>query len=237
MVLLHVRERLAHHALQLVGRRRPAERHAVTDRRVVVVAVGVLAHPPHHRRHRRPDRDLLVLDELQRLARARTGRRGSPASARRACPTTRLEWQPDTWNSGEVSSAAVCAAARPSGAPSSGARPSPTGDRVEDRVLEVGDHVAVRRDRALGPAGRAARVEDDGVVVLVDRHVGERRASVRPVSSSKRCSRGSSAEVGRVGVDQEHGLEVGQLVELRRRCARTGRGRPRAPWRPESCRP
>jgi len=42
----------------------------LTDRRrVVVVTVGVLAHPPDHGRNRGPQRDLVVLDELERLRR------------------------------------------------------------------------------------------------------------------------------------------------------------------------
>ena len=73
-----------------------------------------------------------------------------------------------------------------------GGRPTiADGDGVEDRVLQVGDHVAVRRDGALGPAGRAARVEDDGVVALVDARRRGTSGSASAVSSSKRCRRGS----------------------------------------------
>ncbi len=49
---------------------------------------------------------------------------------------------------------------------------------VEEREAERGDDVAVRVDRALRAAGRAARVEDDRGVVLRDRLVGQRRVEV-----------------------------------------------------------
>ena len=118
-------------------------------------------------------------------------------------PTTRLLWQPETWNSGEVS--------RPTVWPpplSSGGRLGVghhRGDGVEHRVLEVGDHVAVGGDGALGPAGRARRVEDDGRVVLVDVVVGELVGGL-----AHELGEGVDAGVvvvGRIGVDQVDVLE------------------------------
>ena len=81
--------------------------------------------------------------------------------------------RPETWNSGLDTSWHVGQRRRVVG----------TGRRREHHRLgavvevehQVRRDVAVRVDRALGPAGRARRVEDDRGIVLVDLDVGERR--------------------------------------------------------------
>ena len=207
---------------------RAAEGHARHRRRVVVVAVRELAHAPHHRGHGGPDGDLLVLDQLQRLGRLELALGDHQLRRRRSCRPRGSSGSPTRGR-----------AARSAGRRSGHRRPRaaasgvdhPARDRVVDRVLEVGDHVAVRRDGALRPAGRAARVEDDRVVALVDR--------LRRGTSARR-SRGELVEAVEPGIARRsrpgrrrRGTRPRGRGARRgaRRCARSGPGRRPGPWR------
>ena len=164
-------------------------------RRVVVVAVGVLADPPDHGRHRRPDR------RPARPGSADSAFSGSnlPSSITSLSPpiipTTRLEWQPDDveqrrGEQGDRLRRPAVSATR--SRHRLRLRPAPSRSRSAGTPCSGGWRSWCGGcDRALGPPGRARRVEDDRGVVLVDRDVGEGRRSARRVSSSKRCSFGA----------------------------------------------
>ena len=89
----------------------------------------------------------------------------SRSPARR--PTTRVEWQPETWNSGDVNSETFW----PLGV--DGISSSPVTMAPYTLVKNVFCMLAIMLRWVLtapfGRPGRAARVEDDGGVVLVDR--------------------------------------------------------------------
>ena len=172
--------------------------------------VGVLAHPPHHGGHGRPHRDLVLLDQLQ-------GRLGGEATL--GHHELEAGEQPD--DEGGVAArhveerrgeqGDVLPAAAVGQRAAAGHRP---GDGVVHRVLQVGDHAAVGGDGALGPAGGAGRVEDDGVVVLGDLLVDEvGGGGAGELGELVEARVVGQAEVGGGAVDEEDVLEVGGLVE------------------------
>ncbi len=171
------RKRGADLVLQLHAGRRPARADVGDARQVVLRDVGVVHDAVRHRAHRPPRRDLLALDQAQRVLGIEAPRAPHGLRAAREHHDCAGVEAGDVEERRGDQRAGRARRTRRHAAVGGGREHHPRA--VEELHADQREDVALRVDRALRPAGGAARVQDRGRVVLLDRDFGQRRVAIR----------------------------------------------------------